>query len=145
MTTASTGDSTGPFADPTDQFTAAINAKDLDLLADCLHPDFEMIVPQQPARGFRGRDQELANIRALVEAYPDFHITVLRKARAGAEVWTESSGLGTGIEMSAVVIWQLDEATNTLKAGRYFSDVVQHDAPSIDAFMDRVTTAGERA
>lgn len=121
--------------DPTDQFVAAINDKDLDALARCIHPDFEMVVPQKPARGFRGRDQEVANIRYLIETHPDFTITLLRKARAGNEIWIETTGTATGLEMSAVVIWQVDEATNTLRAGRYFSEQVQHDAPDIDQFM----------
>lgn len=64
---------------PVDRFFRALNVHDVDELRDCLHPDFEMVVPQKPARGFAGRDQELANMRLLFDRYPDFAVTVLRR------------------------------------------------------------------
>jgi hypothetical protein len=36
--------------DATDQFIAALNAKDLEAGAQCLHPDIQMVVPPRPAR-----------------------------------------------------------------------------------------------
>jgi hypothetical protein len=53
-----------------DRFNATVASRDLDALACCVHPDFEMIVPQQPARGFTGHDQEVANIRFLLDSIP---------------------------------------------------------------------------
>jgi limonene-1,2-epoxide hydrolase len=121
--------------DATDAFLAATNAHDADAVERCFHPDFEMIVPQKPARGFKGREQEVKNMRYLFETYPDFHVTLLRKAVVGNEIWTENHATATGLEMAAVTIWALDEATGTIVQGRYYSDPVQHDAPPIDAFM----------
>jgi limonene-1,2-epoxide hydrolase len=121
--------------DAADAFFAALNEHDEGALERCLHPDFEMIVPQKPARGFKGREQELKNMRFVFETYPDFSVTVLRKAVAGNEIWTEADGRATGLEMAAVTIWEVDEATGTLIRGRYYSEPVQHDAPGIDEFM----------
>jgi ketosteroid isomerase-like protein len=121
--------------DATDAFLAALNAHDVQAVEGCFHPDFEMIVPQRPARGFKGREQEVENMRFLFENYPDFHVTSLRKALVGNEIWTENQTTATGLEMAAVTIWQLDEATGQILRGRFYSEPVQHDAPQIDAFM----------
>ena len=48
-------------------------------------------------------------------------MTVLRKAVHGNEIWTEISATGTGLEMAAVIIWEVDGATDTITRGRYFS------------------------
>jgi hypothetical protein len=94
-----------------------------------------MIVPQKPARGFQGRDQELRNMRFLFETYPDLHVDILGKVVAGNEIWTESHATATGLEMAAVIIWEIDEATGTIVRGRYYSDPVQRDAARIDEFL----------
>jgi ketosteroid isomerase-like protein len=124
---------------PVAQFFRALNDHDLQLLHDCVHPDFEMVVPQKPARGFVGRDQEVANMKSLFDTYPDFAVTVLRSAVNGDEAWTETTATATGLEMAAVVIWTVDAATDTLLCGRYYSEPVQRDAPAIDAFMRDLT------
>lgn len=121
--------------DPVDRFNRALNEADMDMLEGCLHPDFEMVVPQRPARGFRGRDQELANMKLLFDTYPDFAVTVLRRASDGDEIWTESVATATGLEMAAVVIWTVDRATDSITSGRYYSEPVQREAAGIDDFM----------
>jgi ketosteroid isomerase-like protein len=129
---------------PVERFFHALNAHDVDELRGCLHPDFEMVVPQRPARGFAGRDQEIANMRLLFDRYPDFAVTVLRSARDGGEVWTETVATATGLEMAAVVIWTADAAGAVLVRGRYYSEQVQHDAPVIGEFMHGLAGRGER-
>jgi len=121
--------------DPVDRFFAAINAKDIEALAAVIHPDFEMVVPQKPARGFRGKDQEVRNIRQLCDAHPDLVLTVLRRVTDGDEVWTETSLIADRLEMSAVTIFTIDRASGTLAGGRYFSEAVDHSAPPIGDFM----------
>ena len=128
--------------DPTDRFFDAINRKDMDALAATVHPDFEMIVPQKPARGFKGKGQEVANIRYLCESHPDLVLTVLRKARSGDEIWTEASLRAGNLEMAAVTIWTIHPETDTLLSGRYYSEPVQHEAPDIDTFMRSLADGG---
>jgi len=130
--------------DATDRFIDALNRKDIDAVRACVHPDFQMIVPQRPARGFRGRDQELSNMRYMFETYPDLTITLLRKARVGNEVWTETTAKAADLDMAVVTIWTIDEATDTLLDGRFYSEEVQDDAPGIDEFMGSIgRTRGE--
>jgi hypothetical protein len=124
--------------DAADRFYDAINRKDMQALADVVHPDFEMIVPQKPARGFKGKQQEVDNIVYLCESHPDFTMTVLRKTRDGNEIWAESHLVAANLEMMAVVIWTVDPETDTLIAGRYYSEPVQRDAADIDSFMKSI-------
>jgi ketosteroid isomerase-like protein len=124
--------------DPADRFYDAINRKDMKALADVVHPEFEMIVPQKPARGFVGKKQEVDNIVYLCESHPDLVMTVLRKVVNGNEIWAESHLVAPGLEMMAVVIWTVDPKTDTLKAGRYYSEPVQRDAADINTFMDSI-------
>jgi SnoaL-like domain len=42
---------------PVLRFVEAMNRGDIDAVASAFHTDFEMIVPQHPARGFTGREQ----------------------------------------------------------------------------------------
>jgi ketosteroid isomerase-like protein len=130
---------------PADEFFSALNGHDVDRLRACLHPDFEMVVPQKPARGFVGCDQEIANMRLLFDTYPDFAVTVLRTAVDGDDVWTETVATATDLEMAAVVIWTIDRDNDVLVRGRYYSEPVQRDAPVIDEFMRDLATGHDGA
>ncbi|HEY7106197.1 MAG TPA: nuclear transport factor 2 family protein [Acidimicrobiia bacterium] len=121
--------------DVVDRFFAALHARDLDAVAACVHPEFEMVAPQRPARGFTGGAQEVANMRYLLDTYPDLEIRVLRKAHTGDEVWTETTATATGLELAAVIVWEVDTASDTLRRGRFYSEPVEHDAPGIDQFL----------
>ena len=37
-----------------------------------------------------------------------------------------------------MIIWEVDEASDTLRRGRYYSEPVQHDAPTIDEFLQNI-------
>jgi ketosteroid isomerase-like protein len=121
--------------DAADRFFAACGNRDFDELNHVLHADFEMIVPQKPARGFKGRAQEIANLTYLFDTHPDLSIAVLRKAVNGNEIWTEMSARGTGLEMAAIIIWEVDAATDTIIGGRYYSEPVDRNAPDINEFL----------
>jgi hypothetical protein len=103
-----------------------------------------MVVPQRPGRGFKGREQELKNMRFLFETYPDLYVQLLRKARSGSEVWTETAIKASGLNMAVVAIWSIDGDTDTLLGGRFYSEPVQNDAPGIDEFMLSIGQRDER-
>jgi ketosteroid isomerase-like protein len=128
--------------DPVDRFFRALSELDVEGLRACLHPGFEMVVPQRPARGFKGREQEISNMQFLFDTYPDFSVTVLRKAVSGNEVWTETTAQATGLEMAAVVIWTVDPDSGTIVAGRYYSEPVWRDAPEINEFVRSIGRGG---
>lgn len=71
---------------PVLRFVNAVNKGDLEGVESSFHPDFEMVVPQAPARGFKGRDQEMKNMRHLMAAHPGLQIEVLQMIETRGEV-----------------------------------------------------------
>lgn len=122
-------------ANPVQRFNEATNRHDIDGIREVLHPSFEMIVPQHPARGFKGMDQELKNMAYLFETHPDCHIETLRMVDAGDEIWVENHLTATDLEMAAVVVFGIDRESDTLLWGRYFSDPVDRGGPGADEWM----------
>jgi ketosteroid isomerase-like protein len=118
-----------------ERFVDAVNRRDVDGIAACFHEDFEMVVPQRPARGFRGREQEVKNMRFLVESRPEGRIEIRRMVEDGDEVWIQNTYRADGLHMEAVVIYEIDRATDTILVGHYYSEEVTHDSPEIDDWM----------
>jgi hypothetical protein len=125
---------------PVMRFVDATNRKDIDGIRAAFHPEFEMIVPQQPSRGFRGRDQEVKNMEYLVTTYPMARIEVLRMIEAGSEVWVENALTGCELEMATVVIFEIDRDTDTIIRGRYYSEPVNRGGLKIDDWMQNLST-----
>jgi ketosteroid isomerase-like protein len=123
---------------PALRFVEAVNGGDVETIGALFHPDFEMVVPQHPARGFTGRDQEVKNMRDLMTRYPDAHIEVQRMVESGPEVWVENHLTATGLEMAAVVIFEIDPESNTIRSGRYYSEPVDRGGPGIDQWMQEL-------
>jgi hypothetical protein len=73
-----------------ERFVKAVNGGDVDGVEAAFHPDFEMIVPQHPARGFVGRDQEVKNMRHLITSHPEGRIEVKRMVTTPTEIWVQS-------------------------------------------------------
>jgi ketosteroid isomerase-like protein len=120
---------------PAVRFVEAMNRGDIYAVTAAFHPDFEMIVPQHPARGFKGRDQEVKNMQYLLTNYPNLRIEVERMVESGSEVWVENHLIATGLEMAAVVIFEIDAETDTIRGGRFYSEPVDREGPEIDEWM----------
>jgi ketosteroid isomerase-like protein len=120
---------------PAVRFVEGMNRGDIDAVTAAFHPDFEMIVPQHPARGFKGRDQEVKNMQYLLTNYPNLRIEVERMVESGSEVWVENHLIATGLEMAAVVIFEIDAETDTIRGGRFYSEPVDREGPEIDEWM----------
>jgi len=121
---------------PVLRFVEAVNNGDIDELAASIHPDFEMVVPQHPARGFKGKDQEVKNMRYLMTKFPEGRIEVQRMVETSSEVWIENSYVSSELQMAAVVIFAIDQETNTIRSGRYYSEPVDRGGPAIDEWME---------
>ena len=117
------------------RFVDAVNRADVDGVEAAFHADFEMIVPQHPARGFKGRDQEVANMRRLMTAHPEGRIEVRRIVEHGNEIWVQNSYTCDDLEMEAMVIYEIDPATDTIRAGHYYSEKVDRGGPEINAWI----------
>ena len=120
---------------PVLRFVSAINRGDVEGIEAAFHPDFEMVVPQHPARGFQGREQEVKNMQHLLSTYPDCHIEVQRMVESGSEVWVENHLTASGLEMAAVVIFEIDRESDTIRRGRYYSDPVERGGPGSDEWI----------
>jgi ketosteroid isomerase-like protein len=120
---------------PALRFVEAMNQGDIDAVTAAFHPDFEMIVPQHPARGFTGRQQEVKNMQYLLSNYPDLRIEVVGMVESGPAVWIENRLTATGLEMAAVVIFDIDRETNSIRRGRFYSEPVDREGPDIDEWM----------
>ena len=118
------------------RFVDAVNRGDVDGVEAAFHADFEMIVPQQPARGFKGRAQEVENMRLLMASHPEGRIEVRRIVEHGNEVWVQNRYTSDGLEMETVVIYEIDPATGTIRTGHYYSEKVDGGGPEINAWME---------
>lgn len=120
---------------PVLRFVDAVNRGDVAGVEAAFHPDFEMIVPQHPGRGFKGRDQEVKNMRYLMTTHPEGRIEVRRSVENGSEVWIQNSYRADGLAMEAVVIYEIDTATDTILTGYYYSEPVDEVSPEINTWM----------
>jgi ketosteroid isomerase-like protein len=123
---------------PVLRFVEAMNRGDIDAVASAFHTDFEMIVPQHPARGFTGREQEVKNMQYLLTNYPDLRIEVQRMVESEEEVWIENHLRAGGLEMAAVVIFDIDRETDSIRRGRFYSEPVDREGPEIDEWMQNL-------
>jgi len=117
------------------RFIDAVNRGDVDGVEAAFHPDFEMIVPQHPERGFKGRDQEVMNMRTLMTTHPEGRIEVRRVLESGNEVWVQNRYTSDALEMEAVVIYEIDPVTDTILVGHYYSEEVDRGGPEISAWI----------
>ncbi len=120
---------------PAVRFVEAVNRGDVQGVGAAFHPDFEMVVPQHPARGFRGREREVETMRHLIETHPDGRIEVTRMVETPSEVWMESTFTAKDLEMAAVVIFEIDQDTDTIRVGRYYSEEVDRESPDMDKWI----------
>jgi ketosteroid isomerase-like protein len=127
---------------PVLRFVEATNRHDIDGITAAFHPDFEMVVPQHPARGFTGRDQEVKNMRHLLTNHPDAHIEVQRIVESGPDIWVENHLTARDLEMAAVVIFEIDADTDTIRRGRFYSEPVDREGPAIDEWRQSLGSGG---
>jgi hypothetical protein len=121
---------------PVLRFVDAVNRGDIEAVASAFHPDFEMIVPQHPARGFKGRDQEVKNMEHLITTHPEGRITVRRMVEAPNEVWAQNTFTADGLTIEAVVIFEIDPETDTIRSGHYYSEAVDEGGPEISEWIE---------
>lgn len=127
---------------PVLRFVDAVNRGSIEGVAAAFHPEFEMVVPQHPARGFTGRDQEVKNMRDLMTRYPDARIQVRRIVEDGDEIWVQNSFTADGLEMEAVVIYEIDRETDTIRVGHFYSEPVDRHGTEINTWIESL---GSRA
>ena len=78
-----------------ERLARAVNAHDLDAMAECFATDFVNETPLHPARNFKGREQVRRNWGAIFEGVPDIRAEVLRSVADGHTAWVEWEMSGT--------------------------------------------------
>ncbi len=121
------------------RFIEAVNNRDLDGVTRAFHPEFEMVVPQHPARGFKGRDQEVANMEHLMTRYADGRTEILAMVEADTEVWVETSFVAGELEIAAVIIFEVDREHDVITKGRFYSERVDPGGPDINEWLQGLT------
>ena len=87
----------------------AMNSHDPEWVASLVTQDYESNQPAHPARGFRGREQVLANWSAVFEGVPDFAAELIAavvdgETEWGEWVWRGRHADGSVFDMRGVVI-----------------------------------------
>ena len=75
----------------------AVNAHDVDAIADCFTEDLRSDHPIHPARSFTGRERLRKNWTGAFAQVPDYAVRVLRCFTAGDKVWSELEMGGTTV------------------------------------------------
>jgi SnoaL-like domain len=127
---------------PVMPFVQAMNNRDLGAVAVAFHPDFEMVVPQHPARGFKGRKQEVRNMEHLLQTYPDGRINLLRMIETPRETWAETTFSAPELEIAPDVIFDVDPEADTIRGGRFYSEPVDRGGPEINEWMRGLRSPG---
>jgi ketosteroid isomerase-like protein len=73
----------------------ALDAHDLDALADCFHEDLHSEDFVHPSQTFRGRDQVKRNWELVLRQVPDLKARLVATAVEGDTVWAEWRFWGT--------------------------------------------------
>jgi hypothetical protein len=87
-----------------ERIKTAINAHDLEALADCFEPGYPSEAPVHPARSFRGRDQMRANWAQIFTAVPDIAATAVRVVAEGPTSAAEWEWAGHRADGTALVL-----------------------------------------
>lgn len=126
-----------------DRLTTAINAHDLDAMVACFSPDYHSAFPSHPDRTFDGTDQMLRNWSQIFHAFPDIHVSVVRAAVSGDELWVEwdhkrSNEIDAPSIMRGVTICGFTE--DRIAWMRLYLDPVQAGGPGSDAAVHEYVT-----
>ena len=108
----------------------AMNAHDIDAMADCFHPDYQSTFPAHPDRAFRGHESMRANWAGIFAGVPDLQTTLLRSAVDGDTVWSEWEWWGQrrdGAPFTMAGITLQGVSDGRIAWARLYMEPVQHE------------------
>ncbi len=121
----------------------AINAHDLDALADCFEEDYTSDFPAHPDRAFVGRTQMRRNWTQIFGAVPDIQARLIRSATEGDTIWTEWEWRGTrpdGMPFLQRGVTIQGVPQGRIAWARLYLELVEEAGPGSDAAARRNTT-----
>jgi ketosteroid isomerase-like protein len=130
-----------------DRLAAAMNAHDLEALAECFDENVASEQPVHPARGFTGRAQVRKNWAQIFRGVPDLRAELVRAAADGDTAWAEWDWSGTRVDgtphrLRGVTILGIrgDRAAWV----RFYMEPVEQGGASIDGAVADSLAAGSR-
>lgn len=116
----------------------ALNAHDVDALADCFDPLYMGEEPAHPDRAFRGRERIRTTWSSTFQRLPNFTAKILRAAVERDTAWTEWQWKGTQsdkkrVEMRGVTILAVRD--NRIVWGRLFMEPVEGPGEGIESVV----------
>jgi ketosteroid isomerase-like protein len=123
-----------------ERLAVAVNAHDLDAMADCFAPDFVNETPLHPARNFKGREQVRKNWAAIFVGVPDFRAEVLRSVADGDTAWVEWEMSGTRAGGGAHLmrgVTVLGGAGDEIRWIRFYLEPVEQGGVGVDAAVQQ--------
>src|SRR5919106_6645072 len=92
----------------------ALNAHDVDALADCFHENLHSEDFVHPSQSFVGREQVRRNWELMIAEVPDLHAQLIGTAVDGNTVWSEWRIYGTRrdgalLDLRGVVVSKVED------------------------------------
>lgn len=119
---------------PIDRLCEAIDSHDSERVAACFAPDYVSELPHQPGLGFTGSRRVADNWTMIFARYPDIRASVVRRAQAAAEWWSEWEFRATQDGAESVVL--AGPVIMTMREGliawsRFYIGAVTRATPSV--------------
>ncbi|HVM18299.1 MAG TPA: nuclear transport factor 2 family protein [Gaiellaceae bacterium] len=120
---------------------AALNAHDVDALADCFHEDLQSDDLVHPSQTFRGREQVRRNWTLMIQNVPDLQAELRGTAVEGDTVWAEWRIYGTRrdgqmLDLRGVVISRVRDGR--IVASRRYIAPLDVSNESVDDYFRRL-------
>lgn len=119
----------------------ALNAHDLDALADCFHEDLHSEDFVHPSQSFDGRDQVRRNWERVIGQVPDLTADLVGTAVDGDVVWAEWRIYGTHrsgemLDLRGVTISRVRDGR--IASSRRYLTPLDLSAESVDDYFTRL-------
>ena len=120
---------------------SALNAHDVDALADCFHENLVSENFVHPSQTFTGRDQVKRNWAQMIADVPDLRAELLGTAADGETVWGEWRIYGTRrdgelLDLRGVVISKVEDGR--VRSSRRYLAPLDPGLETVDDFFRRM-------
>ena len=124
----------------------ALNAHDVDALAECFHEDLQSDDLVHPSQTFHGRDQVRRNWELMIANVPDLQAELRATAVDGDTVWGEWRIFGTRrdgrmLDLRGVVISRVADG-RIVSSRRYLAPLNVNDQ-TVDDYFRRLAQPGQ--
>ncbi len=124
-----------------ERLCAAVNAYDLDTLADCFTANYRNETPAHPGRSFTGTAQVRRNWERIFVGLPDVSARIVDTVVAGDTVWSEWEMNGTRPDgtpemMRGVIIFET--CADRLDSARFYLEQVDAGTDGHDGAVGRL-------